>query len=73
MPCISVARFCRTLMAVRWRHAEILAMLGPIGPGCRSTDPPVRYEVTLEPSHQPWLLVLDAAPNRRVWHKDEPV
>lgn len=30
----------------------------------RVAGPPVRYEVTLEPSGHPWLLVLDAAPQK---------
>ncbi len=32
-------------------------------PDLRVSGPPVRYEVTLEPKHHPWLLVLDATPN----------
>ncbi len=50
----------------RWRHSEILAMLGVDRVGLQVGGPPVRYEVTLEPSHQPWLLVLDAAPDAPV-------
>ena len=35
------------------------------GPGdLQVSGEPVRYEVTLEPSQRPWLLTLDAAPNR---------
>ena len=31
--------------------------------GLQVRGEPVRYEVTLEPKHNPWLLVLDATPN----------
>jgi transglutaminase-like putative cysteine protease len=45
----------------RWRHADMLAMLGPERASLQVDGPAIRYEVTLEPSQQPWLLVLDAA------------
>ena len=45
----------------RWRHAEILALLGAERAGLQVSGAGIRYEVTLEPNQQPWLLVLDAA------------
>jgi protein-glutamine gamma-glutamyltransferase len=33
---------------------------GRLPPGLETTGTPVRYQVTLEPHQQPWLLVLDA-------------
>lgn len=51
---------------LRWHHAENLAMLGAERAGLNVNGPAVHYEVTMEPSHQPWLLVLDAAPEAPV-------
>jgi transglutaminase-like putative cysteine protease len=39
---------------------------GPTNTNLRVHGEPVRYEITLEPSHRPWLLTLDAAPDAPV-------
>lgn len=36
----------------------------PTSDNLRTKGSPVRYEITLEPSHRPWLLTLDAAQSR---------
>lgn len=43
-----------------WSAAPAYERSGP--PELRVQGPPVRYELTLEPSNRPWLLTLDAAP-----------
>lgn len=46
-----------------WRslHSELPEPL-QLGPNLQVSGPAVRYEVTLEPSLQPWVMVLDATP-----------
>ncbi len=45
-----------------WRHAEGVAWLRAQDALLQVQGPPVRYQVTLEPNQQPWLLTLDATP-----------
>ena len=45
-----------------WSALPSWARGAPPSGNLRTSGPPVRYEVTLEPNHRPWLLTLDAAP-----------
>ncbi|MDQ0590403.1 transglutaminase-like putative cysteine protease [Variovorax paradoxus] len=45
-----------------WSALPSWARGAPASGNLRTSGQPVRYEVTLEPSHRPWLLTLDAAP-----------
>ncbi|WP_018907378.1 transglutaminaseTgpA domain-containing protein [Variovorax paradoxus] len=45
-----------------WSALPSWARGAPPSGNLRTNGPPVRYEVTLEPNHRPWLLTLDAAP-----------
>jgi len=47
----------------RWRAAEGVAPLRSSDAALRVSGAPVRYQVTLEPNQQPWLLTLDATPS----------
>jgi len=46
-----------------WRHADGAAWLRASDALLQVQGPPVRYQITLEPNQQPWLLTLDATPN----------
>ena len=45
-----------------WSALPSWARGAPPSGNLRTSGPPVRYAVTLEPNHRPWLLTLDAAP-----------
>jgi len=45
-----------------WTALPSWARGAPPSGNLRTSGQPVRYEVTLEPNHRPWLLTLDAAP-----------
>ncbi|MDP9968474.1 transglutaminase-like putative cysteine protease [Variovorax paradoxus] len=45
-----------------WTALPSWARGAPPSGNLRISGQPVRYEVTLEPNHRPWLLTLDAAP-----------
>jgi transglutaminase-like putative cysteine protease len=49
-----------------WRPARPSLMRQQSNVNLRIEEPPVNYEVTLEVSNQPWLLVLDATPGKPV-------
>ncbi|OIN92329.1 MAG: transglutaminase [Comamonadaceae bacterium CG1_02_60_18] len=51
-----------TLNGQRWEPAEGVALLRDQDAALQVRGPAVRYQVTLEPNQQPWLLTLDAAP-----------
>lgn len=70
-----------------WRalRASALLRVGPVL-NLQALTPPVKYEVTLEPNNQPWLLLLDASARKPVvsgfevgmtpelqWQLDRPV
>ncbi|WPH12203.1 transglutaminase family protein [Variovorax paradoxus] len=44
-----------------WTALPSWARGAPASGNLRTSGQPVRYEVTLEPNHRPWLLTLDAA------------
>ncbi len=46
-----------------WRHADGAAWLRASDALLQVQGAPVRYQITLEPNQQPWLLTLDAAPD----------
>jgi len=46
----------------RWEPADGVALLRQQDAQLQVAGPAVRYEVTLEPNQQPWLLTLDATP-----------
>lgn len=52
---------------ITWRSAQA-PFPGPVQPdhGLQVASPAIRYEVTLEPSQQPWVMVLDATPRAPV-------
>jgi len=50
-----------TLNGQRWEPADGVALLRDQDAALRVLGPAVRYQVTLEPNQQPWLLTLDAA------------
>ncbi|AGU50558.1 transglutaminase-like domain-containing protein [Variovorax paradoxus B4] len=45
-----------------WTALPSWARGAPASGNLRTSGQPVRYEVTLEPNHRPWLLTLDVAP-----------
>lgn len=46
-----------------WRELTLLSSPLAAAPALSVSGAPLRYEVTLEPTERPWLVVLDAAPS----------
>ena len=56
-----------------WRPLRSpLALQQQLQAGLQVSGEPVRYEVTLEPKHHPWLLALDATPNAPLFSSTLP-
>lgn len=55
---------------IEWRPAP--ALPDAARAALRVTGEPVRYQVTLEPSHRPWLFVLEATPQAPLVHGQQP-
>jgi len=60
---------------LRWRPADSLglALLRGQNAQLQVQGTPVRYQVTLEPNQQPWLLTLDAAPEAPLSGAGSPI